>query len=340
VAGSEPQELETDMALKYRKSDAKAYAKENFRGVWAANLTPFDASLRLDEAAYRSNLKHWIETLKLGGLFVAGKQAEFFSMSIPERKRLMALSVEVAHEAGSRGDLGPAGIVTSCSDTNLDVVLELARYSQDIAADYVVIHSPVLHFGADTDETIYEYYRYLSEQLDIGIAMWNHPDCGYVMSPELCARIADLPNIVAIKYSTDRAQYKRLTALAGHKIQVSNPSEEEWLDNIIELGWSLYLCSTPPFMLQTAVDQRVNEYTRLAFAGRHDEARKVRDSLNPARVAMRASKPAGKPQAHGKAWQDLLGQKGGPVRRPLLQMTEQELAVTRQAFASSGLKLA
>ena len=48
----------------------------------------------------------------------------------------------------------------------------------------------MLHFGADTDETIYEYYRYLSEKLDICLAMWNHPDCGYTMSPELCARIA------------------------------------------------------------------------------------------------------------------------------------------------------
>jgi 4-hydroxy-tetrahydrodipicolinate synthase len=61
--------------------------------------------------------------------------------------------------------------------------------------------------------------------------------------------------------------------------------------------------------------------------------------LNPARAAIKASKPAGKPQAHGKAWQDLLGQKGGLVRRPLLQMTPAELASTRQAFASSGLKL-
>jgi 4-hydroxy-tetrahydrodipicolinate synthase len=311
--------------MNYKKSEAKAYAKEHFRGVWAANLTPFSADLSFDEQAYRSNLKHWIEVLNLGGLFVAGKQAEFFSMSVEERKRLMMLSVDVAQAAGHRGGIGRAGVVTSCSDTNLDVVLELARYSQDIGADYIVVHSPVLHFGADTDDTIYEYYRYLSEQLDIGITMWNHPDCGYIMSPELCAKIADLPNIVAIKYSTERAQYTRLTELAGDKIQVSNPSEEEWLDNIIELGWTLYLCSTPPFMLQTAVDQRVNEYTRLAFAGQHAQARQVRDSLDPARAAFKSSKPKGKPQAHAKAWQDLLGQHGGPK--------------DRSAFAASGLKL-
>lgn len=326
--------------MDYKKSEAKEYAREHFVGVWAANLTPFDEALRIDEKALRENLDHWIRDLKLGGLFIAGKQAEFFSMSIAERKRLIALSVDAAHSAGNRDGIGRCGIITSCSDTNLDVVLDLARYSAEVGADYVIVHSPVLHFGADTDETIYEYYRHLSEQLDIGIAMWNHPDCGYTMSPELCDRIADLPNIVAIKYSADRARYKRLTELAGHKIHVSNPSEEEWLDNIIELNWKLYLCSTPPFLLQTKVDQRMNEYTRLALAGQHAEARKVRDSLEPVRAALRTSKPAGKPQAHGKAWQELLGQHGGKVRRPLLNMTEAELAATRKALAESGLRLA
>ena len=326
--------------MDYKKSEAKEYAREHFVGVWAANLTPFDEAMKIDEPALRENLDHWIRDLNLGGLFIAGKQAEFFSMSIAERKRLIEMSVEAAQAAGNRGGIGRCGIVASCSDTNLDVVIDLARYSKDVGADYVIVHSPVLHFGADTEETIYEYYRYLSEQLDIGIAMWNHPDCGYEMSPELCARIAQLPNIVAIKYSVDRAKYKRLTEMVGDKIHVSNPSEEEWLDNIIDLDWKLYLCSTPPFLLQSKVDQRMNEYTRLAFEGKHAEARKVRDSLDPVRAAFRASKPVGKPQAHGKAWQDLLGQHGGKVRRPLLNMTEAELAATREAFARSGLRVA
>ncbi|MEY4121542.1 MAG: hypothetical protein RLZZ457_380 [Pseudomonadota bacterium] len=326
--------------MKYKKSEAKEYAREHMVGVWAANLSPFNDALQLDEKAYRDNLNHWINDLKLGGLFIAGKQAEFFSMSIAERKRLMDLSVEVASDAGNRNGAGACGIVTSCSDTNLDVVLELAAHSKNIGADYVIVHSPVLHFGADTDETIYEYYRYLSEKIDLGLAMWNHPDCGYVMSPELCARIAELPNVVAIKYSTDRAKYARLTEMVGDKIHVSNPDEPDWLENIIELGWKLYLCSTPPFLLQSKVDQRMNEYTQLAFAGKYEEARKVRDSLNPVRDAIKHSKPKGKPQAHGKYWQELLGQHGGPVRRPLLQLTEAEREATRQAFAQCGLRTA
>ena len=321
--------------MKYTKADAKAYAREHFRGVWAATATPFTHDLRLDEAGFRANLKHWIETLKLGGLFVCGKQGEFFSMSVAERKRSFELAVEMA--------AGKAGIVTSCSDTNLDVVLDLARHSQNIGADYIVVHSPLLHFGHDVDDTVYEYYRYLSEQTSIGIALWNHPDSGYLMSPELCTRIADLPNIVAIKYSVPREMYTRLTHMAGDKIIVSTASEEEWFDNIVELGWRLYLCSTPPFTMQTAVDQRINDYTRLAFDGKVDEARKVRDSLAPVRAAFKASRPKGTPQAHTKYWMEQIGpggtQVGGPVRRPLLNLTEGEKTVIRKAVVDSGLKL-
>ena len=325
--------------MKYKKNEAKEYAKENMIGVWAANLTPFDENLKLDEKAYRENLDHWIKRLKLGGLFIAGKQAEFFSMSIAERKRLMELSVQAADDAGSRDGIGRCGIVTSCSDTNLDVVLDLANHSENIGADYIIVHSPVLHFGADTDETIYEYYRYISEKINIGLAMWNHPDCGYVMSPELCARIADLPNVVAIKYSTDREKYKRLTQLVAGKIHVSNPDEPEWLENMTELGWKLYLCSTPPFLLQTAVDQRMNAYTQLALDGKIKEANQVRDSLNPVWEAIKKTKPKGKPQAHAKYWQELLGQHGGLVRRPLLQLTQEEKEATKAAFLNCGLRL-
>ena len=135
--------------MKYKKSEAKDYARQNFRGVWAATMTPFDDSLAMDEAASRRNLRHWAQTLKLGGLFVSGKQGEFFSMSVAERMRSFELAVEEAD--------GHCGIVSSCSDTNLDVVLALARHSQNVGADYIVVHSPVLHVGADTDETIYEY---------------------------------------------------------------------------------------------------------------------------------------------------------------------------------------
>ena len=152
--------------------------------------------------------------------------------------------------------------IMSCSDQNMDVVIELARHAEAIGADYIVVHAPVLHFLSNQDDTLYDYYRHIGEQVNIGIALWSHPDSGYLLSAELCARIADLPNIVAIKYSVPREMYAKLTRMAGDKIIVSTASEEEWLDNILELDWRLYLCSNPPFLLQTKADQRMREYTR------------------------------------------------------------------------------
>ena len=99
------------------------------------------------------------------------------------------------------------------------------------------------------------------------------------------ARVAELPNIVAIKYSVPRPMYTKLTEMVGDKILVSTASEEEWLDNILELGWQLYLCSSPPYLLQTANDRRMHDYTQAAFAA---------DAARLGDMAVEASKEAEK----------------------------------------------
>ena len=316
----------------FRRNEAKEWARENMRGIWAAALTPFTpGSLAIDEAAVRRNFRHWIEDLGIEGFFVAGKQGEFFSMTLEERKRIFEITLEETQ--------GKAGSIMSCSDQNMETVIELARHAEKIGATSIVVHAPVLHFTQRQDETLYQYYKTISEEVGLAIALWSHPDSGYLMSPELCARIADLPNIVAIKYSVPREMYVRLTEMAGDRIIVSTSSEEEWFDNIVELDWRLYLCSSPPYLLQTKVDRRMRDYTDLAFAGKVAEAKAIRDSLDPVRKALSSTRPPEKPHAHPKYWQELLGQAGGPVRRPMLDLTEAEKATTRAAFEACGLQL-
>lgn len=317
--------------MNYTKKSAKEYSRRNFRGIWAAATTPFNEDLSFDEAGFRRNLRHWSTDLGIDGVFVGGKQGEFFSLSIAERKALFDVAVDE-----SKGNFGT---IMSCSDQNMDVVVDLARHSQAIGADYIVVHAPVLHFLKAQDETLYQYYKYISEQVDIGIALWSHEDSGYLMSPELCARIAELPNVVAIKYSVPREMYAALTRIAGDKILISTASEEEWFDNIVELGWQLYLCSNPPYLMQTKADRRMRAYTDLAFRGDIKEARVIRDSLQPVRDAIKRTRPKEKPPAHVKYWQELLGQAAGPVRRPMLPLTDAEKAAVRTALDQSGLIL-
>ena len=317
--------------MRYKKSDATAYAREHLKGIWAAALTPFADDGSIDEAAFIANMRHWTRDLGIAGLFIAGKQGEFFSMSVAERKRTFELAIEATD--------GVADTIMSCSDQNLDTVIELARHAEAIGAPYIVVHAPLLHFVTDRDQLLYDYYAHVAGKVNIGIALWSHPDSGYLMSPELCARIAKIENIVAIKYSVPRPMYTELSRIAGDDLIVSTASEDEWLDNIIELGWQLYLCSSPPYLLQTKNNQRMNEYTRAAFAGRHEEARRISASLDPVRQALKSTRPGAKPQAHQKYWQDLLGQTGGKVRLPMAELTNEEKTATRQAFEGCGLRV-
>jgi len=319
--------------MKSTKSNAKSRAKAELRGIWAATLTPFRPDLSIDEEGWRRNLRHWYAALGIRGLFVNGKQGEFGSMTMAERKRTAEIAAQEAKPFG-------AGVMVSCSDQSLDTVIELAKHAQSIGAGTIVVHTPLLYFGAHTDDTVHEYYRHIAEQVDIGVVLWNQPpDCGYMLSPELCARMAEIENVVAIKYSVPRETYARLTRLAGERLIVSTSNEEEWLENILELGWQVYLCSTPPNLLQTTVDRRMYEYTELAFKGDAAKARAVSASLDTVRRALKSTRPPGKAAAHQKYWQELLGQAGGPVRRPLLGLTEAEKQATRAAFEGCGLKL-
>jgi 4-hydroxy-tetrahydrodipicolinate synthase len=219
-------------------------------------------------------------------------------------------------------------------------VLELARHAQAIGADYIVVHTPLLYFGAHTADTLFNYYRRIADAVEVGVVLWNQPpDCGYLLEPEVCLRIAELPNVVAIKYSVPRETYARLSRMAGERLIVSTSNEEEWLDNIVELGWQVYLCSTPPYLLQSPLDRRMHEYTQFAFRGEVAEARKIRDSLEPVRQALKSTRPPGKAAAHQKYWQELLGQTGGAVRAPLLELNGEEKAATRDAFEACGLKI-
>ena len=81
----------------------------------------------------------------------------------------------------------------------------------------------------------------------------------------------------------------------------------------------------------------MHEYTEAAFGGQHDQARLISASLDPVRDALSGTRPPEKPHAHQKYWQELLGQVGGRVRFPLLELTDAEKAATREAFEQCGL---
>jgi 4-hydroxy-tetrahydrodipicolinate synthase len=174
--------------------------------------------------------------------------------------------------------------------------------------------------------------------VDIGIALWSHPDSGYLMSPRLCNRLADIETVVAIKYSVPRPMYAELTRLGGgpdHRLDRVRGGVARQHPGTGLAALSVFLPALPDPDRARPADAGL--YRSGLFRPAADAARALRDSLDPVRAALKRHGPAEKPHAHQKYWQDLLGQTGGRTRPPMLDLTDREKARTREAFDSCGL---
>ncbi|MFN0262884.1 dihydrodipicolinate synthase family protein [Tepidamorphus sp. 3E244] len=320
---------DTGTGMMMDMSASELHAQSRLSGIWASVHTPMTGDLDIDEAGLAANVEYAIEKLGIDGIQVCCRHGEGTALDKAERKRVAEIAAEVCD--------GRAGLTVWCADQNTSTVLDLAQHAQGVGADYVSISSPHLPLVANRCDALSAYYQHFDSQLDIGMIVWSHPEAGYVISPELCLELAELKNVVACEYAVHRPMYSALTKLSNGRLTVMNSSEEDWLDNIIELGWDCYGCSPEPVLLQTPQHTRMAEYTQLARQGAVEEARRVRDSMEPARRALWSSRPAAKPLAQQKYWLELMGLAGGPVRRPMLNLDDDERSRIRTAFDASGL---
>ena len=313
--------------MDYSKSEAKAAARSQFRGVWAAITTPFTADLKIDEAGLRHNMRHLTDRLKVEGVFCTGAMGEFWALTLPERKRVVEIVVEEAK--------GKCRVIAHTGHHVADDTVELTNHAQQAGADYVILMTPYYPFA--TEPMVYDWLTYVARRTEIGIWLF---DTGFsdrpLMSPELFARLAEEPNICGAKISRTLEHYVAVQKACGEALTLSSPAETHFLMMIRDHGQRVHQSSASPYLLQTATSQRVRQYAELALAGKFDEAQRVSASLDPLRTVQHKwimgeyHKTGVLPIAAIKAWSDILGMVGGPVRTPLLQMSAEQRAAMRK----------
>ena len=79
--------------MNYSRTEAKAHARANLKGIWAAALMPFDSDLEIDEDGFRQNVRHWTQDLGIEGVFVSGKQGEFIQQEFKLFSMLVCYAV-------------------------------------------------------------------------------------------------------------------------------------------------------------------------------------------------------------------------------------------------------
>ncbi|MFM0619740.1 dihydrodipicolinate synthase family protein [Paraburkholderia nemoris] len=320
--------------MDYSKLEAKAAAREQFRGVWAAITTPFTLDLNIDEAGLRQNMRHLTDKLHVDGVFCTGAMGEFWSLTSQERKRIVEIVVEEAR--------GKCRVIAHTGHHAADETVDLTNHAQKAGADYVILMTPYYPFASE--EMVYDWFSYVAQRTQIGIWLFDTVFSDRpAMSPELFVRLAEQPNICGAKISRTIEHYVAVQKAVDGALVLSSPAESQFLMMIREHGQRVHQSSASPFLLQTATSQRVRQYAELALDGRLDEAAQVSATLDPLRKVQHKwimgdyHETGILPIAAIKAWSEMLGMAGGPVRTPLLQMNEERRTAMRAEIESSDL---
>jgi 4-hydroxy-tetrahydrodipicolinate synthase len=320
--------------MDYRKSDAKEASRAQFRGVWAAITTPFTPNLLVDEAGLRRNMRHLTDTLRVDGVFCTGVMGEFWSLTNAERKRIVEIVVAEAK--------GKCRVIVHTGHHSALETVELTHHAEAVGADFAIMMTP--YYPHTNDEMIFDWFSFVTARVDIGIWLFDTPFSGRpALSPALTARLAGLTNICGAKIARPLDHYLEVKRLAGDRIVLSTPSETDFLMMIRDHGQRVHQSSAAPYLLQTTSAQPIRHYTELALQGHFDEAAKISGPLVPLRDVLRrwtiqrAHETKILPIAEIKAWSEMLGMAGGPVRTPLLQLSAQDRAAMRAELARTGL---
>ena len=187
-----------------------------FQGIIPALITPLKTDESINtEVLHR--LVHFLLDQGADGLYVGGATGEGLALKTEER---MVLAQEAVLAAGGRK---PCIIQVAAADYQ-DAIL-LAKHAESVGAD-AISATPPLFFSYDEDD-VYNYYRGLAESVHIPLMIYYNPAAGFHINAEFAARMFEVDNITAIKWtSSDYYGMLRLKDLTHGEMNVINGPDE------------------------------------------------------------------------------------------------------------------
>ena len=181
--------------------DARQWARHALHGIGDSLYTPFSGrdGDDIDWDAYRTLVRHCVGTLGHPMLWVTSGVAEFWSLTIAERKKLLEVAIDEA-----RG-INPDVIVQSCTAAIVGQGLPGADAACPGRRRRHRLH-PDADDGTARRRRCFELLQYIADRTDIALGMFNSPSSGYVLSAQEGARIVEeIPAVCATKEGSFQA---------------------------------------------------------------------------------------------------------------------------------------
>ncbi len=165
-------------------------AKKKLRGSICPVVTPFTESGAIDEIAF-AELINWQIESGSHGISVTGTSGEPSSLTIAERKRVMALAKETID--------GRVFFAPGTGSTNHDETMELTKYAEEIGADAAMVIVP--YYNRPNQEALYQHFKTVADAVTTPIIIYNIPGRSAVnMEVSTMKRLVeDCPNIIGVK---------------------------------------------------------------------------------------------------------------------------------------------
>lgn len=318
----------------YERSEAKDWAREHMKGVCDVIIPSFRSDLSgLNEAGIRHDIRRNMELGFWGALLVSE-----VDMTKDEMREFMEIAVD---EAKGRHYF----VLHGTFDTPKEQIA-MAADAKAIGINAVLVGYPN-SFYPKTEAELLDYTRDLCDNIDLAVVLfaahhWNFTRLHSSAFPlEVIRQCAQAESVVAVKYEVGRpgavGTYECFKALKKSRVLVSDPFEPNapiWTD-LFEMPWMgtsnyEYYGDLVPRMLDALNN------------GRREEGMELYWKIQPARVARLAEQATfgGANFIHRYLWKYqawLNGFNGGPLRQPVMKLSDPQMRRMADALQRSGI---
>jgi dihydrodipicolinate synthase/N-acetylneuraminate lyase len=319
--------------LDYTRAQAKEHAADKWRGVCNVILPSFTADLKhLNEKAIRHDVRRNIELGFWGALLVSecGTSAE-------EYRRFMEIAIDEAK--------GKQRFLLHGTFDSVDDIVAMAKVGEEIGIEGLLLGHANTFYPTSEDQ-LYDYFASICQKTRLAVCLfaashWNfqrlHPS-GY--PPKVLARAADIENVVAIKYEVGRpgiaGDYEFWKMIKDKRVLFSDPMEAHCPLTVEMFGQQWMGTSNYEYW-----GGAVPEMFGLLHKGEFAKAMEIYWRINPARAARGAVQGtfAGANFIHRYLWKYqawLQGYNGGPMRQPIMKLSDSQMRTMREALVKSG----
>lgn len=292
--------------------------REKLAGVFIPVITPFK-NQEIDFDALASNIRKTSES-KIKGYMPLGSNGEFAHMSDEEQIKVYKTIKENANSSKV--------FMTGIARQSAYNTVEFGKRIEEIGTDFVSVLCPSYYAGKMDDTALIKYFTYVADRLSVPVLTYNCPKfaAGVTISENVIKEIADHPNIMGMKDTSSEDITKYCKAAEGKDFYIVAGSITKFLTGLKNggAGGVLSLANYQPDLCA--------EIQELFEAGKVKEAEELSDALIKCNKA-----GAGKYGPAGvKVGCDIYGLRGGEVRLPLFDCTDDVRENIKQTFIDAG----